>query len=348
MNKILASILSLLTLTVCTAAAQDYIHLRSGGQPIAAVVKEVSSETIRYKRYDYQDGPTFTISVKDVAKIVYQNGQAEYYNTPAPQRPRPATASTTAAVPEKQERKKPGKIRFEAHVMGSIPLGNFNGSYSSLYWNDTNEGGAAFGGGFGGKMYLDILPVKGLRVAVNLDFLFNPLNGNAKSIIDDQLVYAYDNGLIRYPLIVDKYPVFANIPITAGLSYQYDFTEKFALAADAAIGLNISCPSTMVFLNTEGSKYLYHENGIDIYSPDREKFKYTPSVQFAWQAGLSAVLLKRFVIGAYIHGTTGHRIKGRNEALVDSGDMEPAVSRFIHQASSIKYYNIQIRLGYLF
>lgn len=348
MNKTLAIILSLMTLTVCTAAAQDYIHLRSGGQPIAAVVKEVSSETIRYKRYDYQDGPTFTISVKDIAKIVYQNGQTEHYGTPAPQRPRPATAPATAAVPEKQESKKTDKIRFEAHVMGSIPLGNFRESNSSLYWNETNAGGAAFGGGFGGKMYLDIIPVKGLRAAVNLDFLFNPLKNSEKSLIDERLAYAYDNGLVPFPLIVDKYSVFVNIPVTAGLSYQYDFTEKFALAADAAIGMNISCPSTMVFINTEGSKYLYHENGIDIYSPDKEKLKYTPGVQFAWQAGISAVLLKRMVIGAYIQGTTGHRIKGRNESSVDSGDIEPLVSRFIRQASSIRYYNIQIRLGYMF
>lgn len=59
--------------TAAAASAQDRITLRDGGT-IKAKVKEVSTKTVTYKKWDNQDGPDFVISKNKVQTIKYANG----------------------------------------------------------------------------------------------------------------------------------------------------------------------------------------------------------------------------------------------------------------------------------
>lgn len=63
-------------LFVLTANAQDVIKLRDGRE-VQAKISDITQDEIKYKNYDYQDGPTFTIDKSDVLTIQYANGVVE-------------------------------------------------------------------------------------------------------------------------------------------------------------------------------------------------------------------------------------------------------------------------------
>jgi len=64
----------IMVITTSITYAQDII-VTTKAEKITAKVTEVDIDVIRYKQYDYQDGPTYTIKKSDIASIIYQNGQ---------------------------------------------------------------------------------------------------------------------------------------------------------------------------------------------------------------------------------------------------------------------------------
>jgi hypothetical protein len=65
---------------LCACFAQDIIVTKDA-RKINAKVTEVNVDNIRYKQFDFQDGPVYTIQKSDIASIVYQNGQVETFVT---------------------------------------------------------------------------------------------------------------------------------------------------------------------------------------------------------------------------------------------------------------------------
>ena len=70
--------LLLLCLLSMTAVAQDIIVTKDAKR-IDAKVLEVSATEIKYKKFTYQDGPTFIISIADVSSVLYENGDVQVY-----------------------------------------------------------------------------------------------------------------------------------------------------------------------------------------------------------------------------------------------------------------------------
>jgi len=68
---------------IFSANAQDLIILRDGSV-IEAKVTEISPSEIRYKRYNYLDGPTIVIPVTNVLSIRYENGNVEQFGDTVP------------------------------------------------------------------------------------------------------------------------------------------------------------------------------------------------------------------------------------------------------------------------
>lgn len=58
--------------------AQDTI-IKRNEEKIIAKITEVNQSEIRYKRFDYQDGPTFTIVKWEIKYIIYGNGAKESF-----------------------------------------------------------------------------------------------------------------------------------------------------------------------------------------------------------------------------------------------------------------------------
>jgi hypothetical protein len=59
-----------------TVFAQDVIIKRNGDE-INALVKEITAQEIKYKRFDNPEGPLISIAKSDVFMIKYQNGTSE-------------------------------------------------------------------------------------------------------------------------------------------------------------------------------------------------------------------------------------------------------------------------------
>lgn len=66
----------LLFLTQLATKAQDTIFFKTSNK-VAAYISEVSDETIKYKRADNREGPTYTTPSRDIKYILYANGMRE-------------------------------------------------------------------------------------------------------------------------------------------------------------------------------------------------------------------------------------------------------------------------------
>lgn len=79
-STVLGTSLSLFLLFLSQEAqSQDIIH-RNNGKKIDSKIIEINSNEIKYKEYDNQDGPIYTLEKKFIDKIVYQNGKIEKYD----------------------------------------------------------------------------------------------------------------------------------------------------------------------------------------------------------------------------------------------------------------------------
>ena len=60
-------------------SAQDII-VTAKAERIEALITEVSPTEIRYKKWSFQDGPTFVIGVSDLSAIIFKNGEVQVFN----------------------------------------------------------------------------------------------------------------------------------------------------------------------------------------------------------------------------------------------------------------------------
>lgn len=77
MKRIFALII--VALMSIVAFAQDVIVTKDKEQ-IKAKILEVYSNEIKYKKYSYLDGPTFSLDVDKILTIAYENGDVEVYD----------------------------------------------------------------------------------------------------------------------------------------------------------------------------------------------------------------------------------------------------------------------------
>lgn len=59
--------------------AQDVI-LKKDGSEIEAKVLEITDQLIKYKEFDFQEGPIRNINISEVSTITYENGREEVFN----------------------------------------------------------------------------------------------------------------------------------------------------------------------------------------------------------------------------------------------------------------------------
>jgi len=77
-------IISLAIFLLCaTVFAQDFIT-KTNGEDIKAKVIEVGTTEIRYKKYEFPDGPLYVILKSEVLMIRYENGSKDIFNNQSP------------------------------------------------------------------------------------------------------------------------------------------------------------------------------------------------------------------------------------------------------------------------
>lgn len=80
MKKI--TLLTLLTVSVFKVFAQDII-IKNDKTEVKAKIEELTETTIKYKKFEMLDGPSYNINKRDVFMIIYKNGTKEYIENQA-------------------------------------------------------------------------------------------------------------------------------------------------------------------------------------------------------------------------------------------------------------------------
>ena len=126
--------------------AQDLIT-KMDGSDIQAKITEVNPDNVKYKRWDYLDGPTYTIMIEDILIIRYSNGTNQVFNRQATQ---PANNNQRRVEPQqrtdtqRRAEERPRESGKESHASNSssnatlVPL-----TMSSI---DTSHDVAVLGG----------------------------------------------------------------------------------------------------------------------------------------------------------------------------------------------------------
>jgi hypothetical protein len=93
MNKMIRSFLPFLfTLVIIPSFAQDTIYKYSA-EKVVVKITEISPTEIKYKRFDFQDGPLYTESKNDIKMIIYANGLRETFAPVVAEVAKPAVSS---------------------------------------------------------------------------------------------------------------------------------------------------------------------------------------------------------------------------------------------------------------
>ena len=77
--------------------AQDIIVCKDSKR-IDAKIIEVGQNEIKYKKFDFQDGPTFSINVNDISSIIYSNGDVAAFNSSTSQEQKVEASNPSAPV----------------------------------------------------------------------------------------------------------------------------------------------------------------------------------------------------------------------------------------------------------
>ena len=143
-----------------TAYSQDIIITKKS-EKITAKVTEIEENTVKYKQYEHQDGPTYTIKKADVASIVYENGRVEVFEAnnetakPAVEQSVIEDSKKNSVVqkPEKQRRCYLS-LGFSVFIVHDEPF--FGGDFSfGFFVTPKNLLTIEFGGGSGGSEKID-------------------------------------------------------------------------------------------------------------------------------------------------------------------------------------------------
>ncbi|GHT58889.1 hypothetical protein FACS18945_5060 [Bacteroidia bacterium] len=105
------------------AFAQDVITLKSGNE-IQALVQEIGIDEVKYKKYDNQEGPSYTLKKSEIFMIKYANGSKDVFaNEPAPakkteQKKQDEIYSAAVPAKEKEPQKTTGGRTYKKNAFG--------------------------------------------------------------------------------------------------------------------------------------------------------------------------------------------------------------------------------------
>ncbi len=234
-----AVLCGILFLTTGTVSAQDIIVFNNKtADEIEAKVVEVSSNEVKYKKWNYQDGPTFSVSTDEIFVIKYRNGEKQTFleqkeAEAAPAASQNSSVSYNAAAPHTygQTSDTGQQIQPSAGSAGPAYFYSFAKPKENR-WGDFEphvEGGIYFGYALGlGVFALDAIECMELRIG----YRFNPyffLGGSASNLM------FYD-----YPKLYEDMPdTNGFVPILADARAYLPLGEKVSLFGDFGLGVNV-------------------------------------------------------------------------------------------------------------
>lgn len=183
-------------------------------------------------------------------------------------------------------------FRQSIYLNGAIPTGQFSGavtadaitgSHVPLTRTDAGKGAAfGFGAGYRASYRFDI-GMGEVSPFLSGDFFFNMI----KSDLRDEYATAYMDA-----------PMYFNIPILAGISYNYDeLNTRFPIIPFGEFGVG----ADIFMITSEGA--------------NNNTFSYKPSTTVAWMVGAGVYLGNYVSVGAYYYGLGKHPIDYTQKTL---------------------------------
>jgi len=123
--------LLLILITTCSVKAQD-VMITKDGKKISAKIEEIGIEIVKYKKFENQNGPTYSINKNEVASIMYENGDIDVFSkekkeqntTPKVQVEKTVTTGSLEKNEKQEQFTLVGKI-FAAEVSGQYQFLSF-------------------------------------------------------------------------------------------------------------------------------------------------------------------------------------------------------------------------------
>ena len=102
-KKILLVVIGVVAFSYTSACFAQDVIVTSDAKRINAKVTEINAENVKYKLFEHQHGPTYTLPRGDIISIIYQNGEVETFEIKAaiPSMPRQTTPAQTMSVEPK-------------------------------------------------------------------------------------------------------------------------------------------------------------------------------------------------------------------------------------------------------
>lgn len=293
------------------ASAQDVIVFNDGSIEQAKIL-EVGDDVVKYKKWDNQDGPTFSANKGRILSIYYQDGTKENF---ANQQQQNHSQSKQQTETKGFQQKRDGG--FSIHFGAAFPLGDFGkvdlkkDSDGDSYPEDlalSGEGksggaGTGFNVGFKGKI---ALPVNGLGVIISGDFVYNGMNADIREYVEDYQNYYEEDG-DTWEL---KKPRYLNIPILVGINYAYKFNNTIGIWGEAGVGVN--------FRKITNIKMEISYDGEYSSGSETNIYKYKLGTSFAFQVGAGVMIKDLFSVGLHFYGLGSSKIKGTYEWEYDA------------------------------
>lgn len=184
-------ILILILIISNTAFAQDII-VKKNGEEVKSKIIEITNSEIKFKDFDFQDGPTRNISVNEVFMIIYENGKRETFNNEE-------TVSEKSSSTQVSSKKYKGD-----YFMAGVGWGNSyggNGVRAQLRRSIGENSGYGFHAGVGYYPDAPVLASLGAKYFPYRDLYVNAQFGLVGYDYDYDS-YRYDEGLMFGPSIL--------------------------------------------------------------------------------------------------------------------------------------------------
>lgn len=215
MKKMLLSVC--LLLCGWQVSAQDVIT-KTNAEELKAKIVTISDDQIEYKKWENLDGPTYTISPKEVFTIKYQNGTKDIFTTLKSQ------ADSYAAAPGQQRSQYLGNSDFRSRNAGYTP---------SRYDYPRYEGQIAFAYGLGVGQISKLICTDRVVFETVHGVRISPYAFVGAGI---GLNYFYTKYQVTDGYLQDEISGFCILPIFINAKGYYPLSDKFALYLSLDLG----------------------------------------------------------------------------------------------------------------
>jgi len=198
--------------------AQDKIYLKSG-ENIEAKILEINLDEIKYKKFSYLEGPTFTILKSDIQMLIFENGETEMFND-----------TNNKSKESRFSVRNDGlfnKHRVNIEIIGIASLGPSSFSYEKL--NETGKMGLEIPF----NIHYDSDGVAGYTSGVNLKF-YTSGEGEWFFIGPSMALGFFEYYFYDYDYYIEE-TTFAIVP-GLKLGVQYQITDVFGLNLSGTTG----------------------------------------------------------------------------------------------------------------